>query len=112
MFHKKKAPDEPFTHAPDCKTVRSDPGVQIPWGEIRSGVWEARCVCGVQYHHDPFIDDRVRLDPLDPKTARHAGQCEFNGVDSSGPVLIAPRENRPTRADVGRGRSHACAART
>jgi hypothetical protein len=35
---------------------------------------------GVQYHHDPVIDDRVRLDPLDPKTARHAGQCEFNGV--------------------------------
>jgi hypothetical protein len=25
-------------------------------------------------------NDHVRLDPLDPKTARHAGQCEFNGV--------------------------------
>jgi hypothetical protein len=22
-------------------------------------------------------DRRVRLDPLDPKTSRHAGQCEF-----------------------------------
>jgi hypothetical protein len=37
-------------------------------------------VCGVQYHHELVIYDRVRLDPLDPKTARHAVQCEFNGV--------------------------------
>jgi len=53
---------------------------KIPWSEIRRGVWEARFVCGVQYHHDPVTDDRVRLNPLDPKTSRHAGQCEFNGV--------------------------------
>jgi len=81
MFNRtKKAPDEPFSHAPDCKIVHADPGVQIPWSEIRRGVWEARCVCGVQNHHDPVTDDRVRLNPLDPKTSRHAGQCEFNGV--------------------------------
>jgi hypothetical protein len=23
------------------------------------------------------VADHVRLDPLDPKTSRHAGQCEF-----------------------------------
>jgi hypothetical protein len=25
----------------------------------------------------PIVDDRVRLHPLDPKTSRHAGECEF-----------------------------------
>ena len=53
MFHKKKGPNEPFAHADDCKILTADPDVQIPWSEIRGGVWEARCVCGVQYHHDP-----------------------------------------------------------
>jgi len=53
MFRKRKAPDQPFAHAPDCKIVHADPGVRIPWNEIRRGVWEARCACGVQYHHDP-----------------------------------------------------------
>lgn len=82
MFHRKKGPepDKAFSHNEDCKIVRVDPDVKIPWSEIRRGVWEARCVCGVQYHHEPLTDDRVRLDPLDPKTARHPGQCEFNGV--------------------------------
>jgi hypothetical protein len=46
MFQKKKGPDEPFAHAEDCKIAHADPGVQIPWSEIRRGVWEARCVCG------------------------------------------------------------------
>ena len=41
------------------------------------GVCEARCVCGVQYHHDPITDDRVRLSPFDPKTGRHSALCEF-----------------------------------
>jgi hypothetical protein len=61
---RKKGPDEPFGHADDCKIVHADPDVQIPWSEIRRGVWEARCVCGVQYHHDPITDDPVRNDPL------------------------------------------------
>ena len=30
---------------------------------------------------EPLVDDRVRLDPLDPKTARHMGQCEFASAD-------------------------------
>ena len=46
MFHKKKGPDQPFGHAPDCKIVHADPDLQISWSEIRRGVWEARCVCG------------------------------------------------------------------
>jgi hypothetical protein len=79
MFGRKEGPTKPFTHSDDCAILKADPNVEIPWSEIRRGVWEARCVCGVQYHHDPVTDDRVRLDPLDPKTARHAGQCGFVG---------------------------------
>lgn len=77
MFGWKKGPDRPFQHAEDCKIVHADPGVEIPWSEIRRGVWEASCVCGVQYHHDPVADSRVRLSPFDPKTGRHSALCEF-----------------------------------
>jgi hypothetical protein len=86
MFGKKKGPDQPFQHAEDCRIWKTDPGVQIPWSEIRRGVWEAVCVCGKQYHPEPVVDDRVRLDPLDPKTARHLGGCEF--ASETDPVMI------------------------
>ena len=86
MFGRKKGPDEPFAHAEDCKIVHADPQVQIPWSEIRRGVWEARCVCGVQYHHDPITDDRMRFDPLDPNTARHSPLCEF--VSATDPSVL------------------------
>ena len=86
MFGRKKGPDEPFAHADDCKIVHADPGVQIPWSEIRRGVWEARCVCGVQYHHDPIADSRVRLSPFDPKTGRHFGAVRVRHPDRHGPA--------------------------
>jgi hypothetical protein len=79
MFGRKKGPDEPFSHTEDCKILAADPGMKIEWSEIRRGVWEAICVCGKQYHHDPTVEDRVRLDPFDPKTGRHGGACEFAG---------------------------------
>jgi len=41
------------------------------------GHWEAVCVCGAEYFHEPFADDRVRARPHDPATARHLGQCEY-----------------------------------
>jgi hypothetical protein len=68
----------PFGHADDCKIVHADPDVQIPWSEIRRGVWEVRCVGGVQYHHDPITDDRVRNDLL-KIGHRGAPQCELHG---------------------------------
>lgn len=43
------------------------------------GVWEARCQCAIEYYNDPVADRRARLDPLDPKTSRHFGACEFVG---------------------------------
>jgi hypothetical protein len=74
---KKTGPTRPFTHTDDCKILKADPDVEIPWNEVEAGHWRAECVCTVEYYNEPFVDDRVRLDPLDPATFRHLGQCEF-----------------------------------
>ena len=74
---KHRPPDVPFQHSDNCKILEADPGVDIQWSEIRSGYWEAVCQCGKQWWQDPTADDRVRLDPRDPTTARHLGQCEY-----------------------------------
>ena len=77
MFdRRKKGPDKTFNHTEDCKIQAADPTLSIPWNEVRAGYWEARCVCGVEGWHAPEAD-RVRSDPLDAKTSRHAGACEF-----------------------------------
>jgi hypothetical protein len=52
-------------------------GVEIPWSYLGDGRWKAECVCGAEYFNESAVDDRVRLDPLDPKTACHLGQCEY-----------------------------------
>ena len=49
---------------------------QIEWVEVSAGHWEAVCACGHEFFHEPLTDDRERLDPYDPSTFRHAGQCE------------------------------------
>jgi hypothetical protein len=74
---KKKGPSKTFEHADDCKIVKADPDTKIPWNEVETGYWVAECVCGTENHRDPVADRRVRLDPLDPKTSRHARECEF-----------------------------------
>jgi hypothetical protein len=74
---KKGGPDKAFSHSDDCGIVAVDPGVSIPWNETRTGHWEARCQCGVEYFDQPVADRRVRLDPLDPRTANHLPQREF-----------------------------------
>jgi hypothetical protein len=35
------------------------------------------------------VTDRVRLDPLDPKTSRHAGQCEFASETDAAVLKLA-----------------------
>lgn len=75
----KKGPNKAFAHADGCKLLRADPGVVIPWNEVRAGYWEARCVCGVEGWHAPDAARVRRNDPYDPATARHLGQCEFVG---------------------------------
>jgi hypothetical protein len=79
MFRNKKKiapPDTPFAHGDDCKIVKADPSVEIPWSEVETDHWRAVCVCGSQDHYVP-AGRAERLDPLDPKTSQHAPQCEF-----------------------------------
>jgi hypothetical protein len=56
------------------------------WQETETGFWVARCHCGTETHRELVTDDRVRLDPLDPKTSRHAGECEYR--DTTDPAVI------------------------
>ena len=78
MFgRRKKGPDKTFVHSEGCRILAADPDVEIPWNEVEAGHWRAECVCTIEYYNEPFVDDRVRLDPFDPKTARHLGQCEY-----------------------------------
>jgi hypothetical protein len=37
-FKKKDGPTRPFSHATDCKILKTDPGVKIPWQEIETGL--------------------------------------------------------------------------
>jgi hypothetical protein len=83
---RKKGPTRPFAHADNCKLVQADPGVEIPGSEIESGHWRAVCQCGAEDHYEEPADRRARLDPLDPSTFRHAGQCEH--LDTSDPALL------------------------
>jgi hypothetical protein len=83
---RKKAPFPPFLHAEDCKIVKADPSVEVEWSEEERGFWVATCVCKREYHRDPVVDDRVRLDPRDPSTSRHLGQCEHR--DTTDPALL------------------------
>jgi hypothetical protein len=43
-------------------------------------------VCTIEYFREPISDDRVRLDPYDPATARHFGQSEY--VSETDPAVI------------------------
>jgi hypothetical protein len=66
--------------------VKADPHVEIPWSRLEYGQWRRECVCTIEYYNEPFVDDRVRLDPFDPKTSRHAGECEYR--DTTDPAVI------------------------
>jgi hypothetical protein len=79
MFHRRQRnepPSRPFAHDPDCRIVKADPSVEIPWSRLEYGRWRRECVCGAEGWSEPAAE-RVRQDPLDPSTARHAGRCEF-----------------------------------
>ena len=87
MFtRKRKQPTKPFIHAEDCQIFKADPSVQIPWNYEGDGFWKAECVCTYETYVEPIVDDRVRLDPLDPKTSRHLGQCEY--VSATDPAVL------------------------
>jgi hypothetical protein len=79
-FKKKGGPNQAFTHAPDCKILKADPDVEIPWQEIEANYWVAECQCGKEYWREPPADRRVRRDPYDPSTFRHEAVCEHRDV--------------------------------
>jgi hypothetical protein len=83
---KRKPPSKQFTHDEGCRIVAVDPGVEIPWSYLGDGRWKAECACGVEYFNESAVDDRVRLDPLDPKTSRHLGQCDY--VSETDPAVL------------------------
>jgi hypothetical protein len=83
---KKGGPSRPFSHATDCKILKADPGVKIPWQEIETGLWIAECQCGKEYQREQPADGRLRLDPLDPSTFRHAPACDQR--DLTDPAII------------------------
>ena len=82
---RKRGPDKAFSHSEGCKIQAADPTVQIQWSEVETGHWRATCMCGSE---DVYVEpDRgVRLDPFDPSTFRHAGQCEHR--DTTAPALL------------------------
>jgi hypothetical protein len=83
---KKRGPTWPFTHADNCTILKADPTVQIQWSEVETGHWRAVCQCGSEDVYEEPTDHRVRLDPYDPSTFRHAGQCEHRST--SDPALL------------------------
>ncbi len=81
--------DRPFTHTPDCPILRADPGVEIPLNEVERGHFVASCVCGEEHYHEPAVQHHARLDPLDPATSRHLGQCEFKDEANAAVLRLA-----------------------
>jgi hypothetical protein len=85
----KKGPSQPtgpFTHAEGCPIVRTDPTFEPEWQEIETGHWRRECQCYGEDRWEAPVDRRTRLDPLDPATSRHFGQCEHK--DATDAVLI------------------------
>ena len=80
---KKKGPSQPtgpFAHAEGCKIVVADPDYEPPWQEIEEGHWRRICQCYSDDRYEPRADSRTRLDPMDPSTFRHFGECKHRDV--------------------------------
>jgi hypothetical protein len=81
VWPQEEGPGKAFSHTEDCRIQAADPTVSIGWSELERGHWQAVCVCGTENYYEPIVDHRRRLDPLDPSTAMHAGECEFRDAD-------------------------------
>jgi hypothetical protein len=68
-----------ISHSDDCRILRADPSVSIPWSQVERGHWVRTCQCSQEHYRAPE-PARVRLDPFDPATMRHLPQCEFRGT--------------------------------
>jgi hypothetical protein len=87
MFGLKKngpsQPFQPFAHAVGCKIVVADPAYEPPWQEVEEGHWRRICQCWSEDIYEPRVDTRTRLDPWDPATFRHGGECEHRDTTDS-----------------------------
>jgi hypothetical protein len=77
LRRKRKPPSKLFIHEEGCPILKADPSTEVPWNYLGDGFWRAECVCTFETFTEPIVDDRMRLDPRDPATARHLGQCEY-----------------------------------
>lgn len=75
----------------DCRLVRADPGFEPLWQEVEEGHWRRECQCGAEDYRESPPDRRVRLDPLDPATSRHLGQCQYASETDPAVIRLALR---------------------
>jgi hypothetical protein len=90
LRRKIEPPDRPFAHSDHCRILRADPSMVPVWSRGEYGLWRRECQCSYETWQEP-APSRVRLDPLDPKTARHLEECEFKDVSDPGVLKILLR---------------------
>ena len=81
---------------------------QIKWSEVETGRWRVVCQCGSEGVDEEPADRRVQVDPLDAKTSRDAGECEF-ASDTDVAVLKIVLKVRTARVGATTGWSAAAA---
>jgi hypothetical protein len=77
-----------IVHAPDPRIPCEGTGVVAGFVPLKDVIPPDMDVDKPSTFTEPLVDDRVRLDPLDPKTARHMGQCEFASADDSSVLRV------------------------
>lgn len=63
----------------------------ITRAEVERGHSQRECLCGAEHFQEDLADGRVRLDPRDPSTARHAPQCEHRDTTDTAIHRAIPR---------------------
>ena len=92
---RKKGPTQLFSHAADCKLVRINPDIEIPWSEVEPGHWVVECRFGKQHIHEmPDADRRARLDPPGPGHDAPRAAVRAPGYDRSGSHPAHPERSR------------------
>jgi hypothetical protein len=82
-----KGPNKAFSHQEGCTLFLGRPEFPAGRQEVERGFWRGRSASAAS---KPFreidADDRVRLDPLDPKRSHHLGQCEY--ISETDPAVL------------------------
>lgn len=75
LRRKRKPPSKPFIHSARLPDPRGRSGRRDSRVYLGDGLWRAECARSFESFTEPLVDDRVRLDPLDPKFSRHLGSA-------------------------------------